>query len=113
MTVTKADLGNTLFGRVGLNKREARDFVEMFFERIRCSLEQGTAIKLSGFGSFTLRDKTPRPGRNPRTGEQVAISARRVVTFRASRKLKDRVAQNSFELTQGLGRQGRKGRKGQ
>ena len=104
MTVTKADLGNILFGQVGLNKREAREFVETFFERLRCSLEQGTAIKLSGFGSFTLRDKTPRPGRNPRTGEQVAISARRVVTFRASQKLKDSVVENSFELTQKLGR---------
>lgn len=104
MTVTKADLGDTLFGQVGLNKREAKDFVEIFFERVRRSLEQGTAIKLSGFGNFTLRDKTSRPGRNPRTGEQVAISARRVVTFRASQKLKDSVVGNSFELTQKLGR---------
>lgn len=104
MTVTKADLRNTLFDRVGLNKREARDFVELFFERIRRSLEHGTAIKLSGFGSFTLRDKTSRPGRNPRTGEEVPISARRVVTFRASRKLKDSVVKNSFQLTQRLGR---------
>lgn len=104
MTVTKAELGDILFGRVGLNKREARDFVEIFFEKIRNSLEQGTAIKLSGFGSFTLRDKNPRPGRNPRTGEAVPISARRVVTFRASQKLKDKVVENSFELTQRLGR---------
>lgn len=104
MTVTKADLGETLFGKVGLNKREAKDFVETFFERVRCSLEQGTAIKLSGFGSFGVRDKTSRPGRNPRTGEEVAISARRVVTFRASQKLKNNVAKNSFELTQKLGR---------
>lgn len=104
MTVTKAELSDTLFGRVGLNKREARGFVEAFFERISLSLEHGTAIKLSGFGSFTLRDKTPRPGRNPRTGEDVAISARRVVTFRPSQKLKDHVADNSFELSQRLGR---------
>jgi len=104
MTITKADLGNTLFDEVGLNKREAKDFVELFFEKIRQSLEQGTAIKLSGFGSFTLRDKTSRPGRNPKTGEEVAISARRVVTFRASQKLKDSVVKNSFELTQRLGR---------
>ncbi len=106
MTVTKADLGETLFGQVGLNKREAKDFVELFFEGIRGSLERGNTIKLSGFGSFKLRDKTPRPGRNPKTGEQVAISARRVVTFRASQKLKDRVVKNSFELTQKLGRKG-------
>ncbi|NNC98859.1 MAG: integration host factor subunit alpha [Gammaproteobacteria bacterium] len=104
MTITKADLGNTLFDEVGLNKREAKDFVELFFEKIRQSLEQGTAVKLSGFGSFTLRDKTSRPGRNPKTGEEVAISARRVVTFRSSQKLKQSVVDNSFELTQRLGR---------
>jgi len=91
MTVTKAALSQTLFGRVGLNKREARDFVETFFERIGQALEQGRAVKLSGFGGFSLRDKTPRPGRNPRTGQAVDIEARRVVTFRASQKLKRRV----------------------
>lgn len=104
MTITKADLGNTLFDEVGLNKREAKDFVELFFEKVRQALEQGTAVKLSGFGSFTLRDKTSRPGRNPKTGEEVAISARRVVTFRSSQKLKQSVVENSFELTQKLGR---------
>jgi integration host factor subunit alpha len=104
MTITKADLGNVLFDEVGLNKREAKDFVELFFEKIREALEEGTAVKLSGFGSFTLRDKTPRPGRNPKTGEEVAISARRVVTFRSSQKLKRNVVDNSFELTQKLGR---------
>jgi integration host factor subunit alpha len=104
MTVTKAELGNTLFDEVGLNKREAKDFVELFFEKIRISLENGTSVKLSGFGSFTLRDKTSRPGRNPKTGEEVDISARRVVTFRSSQKLKENVVQNSFELTQRLGR---------
>ena len=104
MTVTKADLGNTLFDEVGLNKREAKDFVELFFEKIRQSLENGSSVKLSGFGSFTLRDKTSRPGRNPKTGEEVAISARRVVTFRSSQKLKESVIRNSFELTQKLGR---------
>ena len=104
MAITKADLGNTLFDEVGLNKREAKDFVEIFFEMIREALEQGAAVKLSGFGSFVLRNKTPRPGRNPKTGEEVSISARRVVTFRSSQKLKDVVASNSFELTQKLGR---------
>ena len=104
MTVTKADLGNTLFDEVGLNKREAKDFVELFFEKIRQSLESGSSVKLSGFGSFTLRDKSSRPGRNPKTGEEVAISARRVVTFRSSQKLKENVIRNSFELTQKLGR---------
>lgn len=104
MTVTKADLGNTLFDEMGLNKREAKEFVELFFEKIRQSLESGSSVKLSGFGSFVLRDKTPRPGRNPKTGEEIAISARRVVTFRASQKLKESVAENSFDLTQRLGR---------
>lgn len=100
MTITKADLGNSLFDEVGLNKREAKDFVETFFERIRQSLEQGTQVKLSGFGSFILRDKTSRPGRNPKTGEEVAISARRVVTFRSSQKLRERVIRNSISLAQ-------------
>lgn len=104
MTVTKADLGNTLFDEMGLNKREAKEFVELFFEKIRQALESGSSVKLSGFGSFVLRDKTPRPGRNPKTGEEIAISARRVVTFRASQKLKESVAANSVELTQKLGR---------
>ena len=98
MTVTKADLAETLFEEVGLNKREAKELVELFFEQIRQTLESGTAVKLSGFGSFTLRDKNPRPGRNPKTGEEVPISARRVVTFRASQKLKDRVTENSPNL---------------
>ncbi len=104
MTVTKSELGNTLFDEVGLNKREAKDFVELFFEKIRLSLESGYAVKLSGFGSFMIRDKTSRPGRNPKTGEAAAISARRVVIFRASQKLKNAVVNNSFELTQKLGR---------
>ncbi|MGI9311354.1 MAG: integration host factor subunit alpha [bacterium] len=104
MTVTKAELSAVLFAQLGLNKREAKDFVELFFARMCRALEHGGAVKLSGFGSFTLRDKTPRPGRNPRTGEAVAISARRVVTFRPSQKLKSRVAANSPELTRRLGR---------
>ncbi len=105
MTITKAELSNILFDEVGLNKREAKDFVEIFFEKIRHSLENGVSVKLSGFGSFTLRDKPSRPGRNPKTGEEVTISARRVVTFRSSQKLKKSVIKNSFELTQRLGRQ--------
>lgn len=107
MTVTKEELSETLFGRVGLNKREARDLVEAFFERISATLERGSALKLSGFGSFSLRDKTPRPGRNPRTGEAVSISARRVVTFRASQKLKAGVAANAAERAQRQPRPGR------
>ncbi|SMC17279.1 integration host factor subunit alpha [Andreprevotia lacus DSM 23236] len=88
MTLTKADLADLLFDKVGLNKREAKDMVEAFFEEIRTSLQEGDVVKLSGFGNFQLRDKPQRPGRNPKTGEEIPISARRVVTFHASQKLK-------------------------
>lgn len=91
MALTKADLAEHLFNVLGLNKREAKDIVESFFEEIRTSLEQGEAVKLSGFGNFNLRDKSERPGRNPKTGEEIPITARRVVTFRAGHKLKSRV----------------------
>jgi integration host factor subunit alpha len=87
-TLTKAELAELLFERVGLNKREAKDMVETFFEEIRDALERGESVKLSGFGNFQLRDKPQRPGRNPKTGEEIPISARRVVTFHASQKLK-------------------------
>ena len=88
MTLTKADLFDLLNEKVGLNKREAKDMVEAFFEEIRSRLEAHEDVKLSGFGNFQLRDKTQRPGRNPKTGEEVAISARRVVSFHPSAKLK-------------------------
>ncbi|QIT56111.1 integration host factor subunit alpha [Aquisalimonas sp. 2447] len=91
MALTKADMAERLFEEVGLNKREAKELVECFFEEIRQSLEDGTAVKLSGFGNFDLRDKSERPGRNPKTGEEIPISARRVVTFRPGQKLKARV----------------------
>jgi integration host factor subunit alpha len=87
-TLTKAELAELLFEQVGLNKREAKDMVETFFGEIRDALERGEAVKLSGFGNFQLRDKPQRPGRNPKTGEEIPISARRVVTFHASQKLK-------------------------
>jgi integration host factor subunit alpha len=87
-TLTKAELAELLFERVGLNKREAKDMVETFFDEIRDALERGESVKLSGFGNFQLRDKPQRPGRNPKTGEEIPISARRVVTFHASQKLK-------------------------
>jgi integration host factor subunit alpha len=87
-TLTKAELADMLFERVGLNKREAKDMVETFFDEIRDALERGESVKLSGFGNFQLRDKPQRPGRNPKTGEEIPISARRVVTFHASQKLK-------------------------
>ena len=87
-TLTKAELAELLFEQVGLNKREAKDMVETFFDEIRDALERGESVKLSGFGNFQLRDKPQRPGRNPKTGEEIPISARRVVTFHASQKLK-------------------------
>ena len=87
-TLTKAELAELLFERVGLNKREAKDMVDMFFEEIRFALQRGDSVKLSGFGNFQLRDKPQRPGRNPKTGEAIPITARRVVTFHASQKLK-------------------------
>jgi integration host factor subunit alpha len=90
-TLTKAELAELLFEQVGLNKREAKDMVETFFDEIRDALERGEAVKLSGFGNFQLRDKPQRPGRNPKTGEEIAITARRVVTIHASQKLKGMV----------------------
>ena len=90
-TLTKAELSEMLFERVGLNKREAKDMVETFFEEIRDALVRGESVKLSGFGNFQLRDKPQRPGRNPKTGEAIPISARRVVTFHASQKLKAQI----------------------
>ena len=92
-TVTKAELADALFERLGLNKREAKDMVETFFEEIRLALENGESVKLSGFGNFQLRNKPQRPGRNPKTGEEIPITARRVVTFHASQKLKALVEQ--------------------
>ncbi|GAB4464138.1 MAG: integration host factor subunit alpha [Burkholderiaceae bacterium] len=92
-TMTKAELADALFERLGLNKREAKDMVDAFFDEIRHALERGESVKLSGFGNFQLRDKPQRPGRNPKTGEEIAITARRVVTFHASHKLKAAVAE--------------------
>ena len=87
-TLTKAELAELLFERLGLNKRESKDMVEAFFEIVNAALVQGTDVKLSGFGNFAIRRKAPRPGRNPRTGEPIPIKARNVVTFHASHKLK-------------------------
>jgi len=91
MALTKANISNCLFDEVGLNKREAKEFVDGFFEVIRVALENGDNIKLSGYGNFHLRDKSERPGRNPKTGEEIPITARRVVTFRPGQKLRARV----------------------
>ncbi|TQV80243.1 integration host factor subunit alpha [Aliikangiella coralliicola] len=91
MALTKADMAERLFEDLGLNKREAKEMVEGFYEEIRNSLSTNQQVKLSGFGNFDLRDKKQRPGRNPKTGEEIPISARRVVTFRPGQKLKARV----------------------
>ena len=89
--LTKAEMAEKLFEELGLNKREAKEVVELFFEEVRSSLEVIEQGKLSGFGNFDLRDKSQRPGRNPKTGEEIPITARRVVTFRPGQKLKARV----------------------
>jgi integration host factor subunit alpha len=89
--LTKAQMADRLFDELGLNKREAKEIVEMFFDEIRRSLERNEQVKLSGYGNFELREKGERPGRNPKTGEEIPISARRVVTFRPGQKLKARV----------------------
>ena len=90
-TLTKAELADLLFDRLGLNKRESKDMVEAFFEIVQSALISGRDVKLSGFGNFNIRRKAPRPGRNPRTGEAIPIKARNVVTFHASHKLKGAV----------------------
>ncbi len=99
--LTKSEMAERLFEELGLNKREAKEIVELFFEEIRGCLEANEQVKLSGFGNFDLRDKSQRPGRNPKTGEEIPISARRVVTFRPGQKLKARVESfaESGELT--------------
>ncbi len=91
MALTKADMAKSLFNEIGLNKKEALELVNSFFEELEASLADGEQITLSGFGNFYLRDKNERPGRNPKTGEEVPNPARRVVTFRPGQKLKARV----------------------
>ena len=88
MALTKANMAEYLFEELGINKREAKEILELFFDEIKSTLEAGQQVKLSGFGNFDLRDKVARPGRNPKTGEEIPVSARRVVTFRAGDKLK-------------------------
>lgn len=87
--LTKAQLAELLFEQIGLNKRESKDMIDAFFDLVSRSLVEGHDVKITGFGNFQIRTKAPRPGRNPRTGEAVAIAGRRVVTFHASHKLKE------------------------
>lgn len=90
-TLTKAQLVNLLCDHVGLSKRESKEMVDVFFDRVAQRLINGAEVKLSGFGNFQIRTKAPRPGRNPRTGELIPIDERRVVTFHASSKLKEQI----------------------
>ena len=90
-TITKADLADYLFQKIGLNKREAKEVVDSFFDVLREALLSGEDIKLSGFGNFSIKKKSERPGRNPKTGEEIPITARKVITFHASQKLKQRM----------------------
>jgi integration host factor subunit alpha len=93
--LTKAQLADLLFDQIGLNKRESKDMIDMFFTTIAEQLVEGKDVKISGFGNFQIRTKAPRPGRNPRTGESFPIKARRVVTFHASSKLKEQIQESA------------------
>jgi integration host factor subunit alpha len=95
MAVTKADLAERLYEELGLSKREAKEMVEFFFEELRTALAAGESVKLSGFGKFDLRVKKQRPGRNPKTGVEIPITARRVVTFRPGQKLRARIEEHA------------------
>lgn len=97
MALTKAEIAEHLYEKLGMNRRDAKELVETFFEEIRQALESGEQVKVSGFGNFDLRDKAQRPGRNPKTGEDIPISARRVVTFRPGQKFKARVEDANFD----------------
>lgn len=101
--LTKAQLADLLFEQLGLNKRESKDMVDAFFDLITDQLVAGTDVKISGFGNFQIRTKAPRPGRNPRTGEAIAIGARRVVTFHASHKLRDQIQDDPHAKAVGVG----------
>ncbi|WP_131669337.1 integration host factor subunit alpha [Psychrobacter pygoscelis] len=95
-TLTKADMIEHLMQQMHLTRQEGRCIVESFFDELSSSLVEGNVIKLSGFGNFELKDKRSRPGRNPKTGEPVAVSARRVVTFKAGQKFRQQVDANLF-----------------
>lgn len=86
--MTKADLIESIYEKIGFSKKESADIVEMIFDTIKETLEKGQKIKISGFGNFVVRSKRPRMGRNPQTGQEIEISARRVLTFRPSQVLK-------------------------
>jgi integration host factor subunit alpha len=101
MTLTKAELTDNLSNKLGLSKPEAKQFIDLLFEELRLSLSQGKEVKLSGFGNFAVRDKNSRPGRNPRTGKEVEVTARRVVTFHPGQRLKESIENCHFEINDG------------
>jgi integration host factor subunit alpha len=101
LTLTKADLSKHLDEEIGLTNREAKEIVDLFFQYVSDSLINGKQVKISGFGNYTLHDKRERPGRNPRTGEEVPVTARRVVTFHCGQKLKARVEKQTSKESQG------------
>lgn len=100
MTLTKAELSEALAQQVHLPKGEAKELIDYLFEEIRRTLENGEEVKISGFGNFELKNKNSRPGRNPKTGENVAIEARRVVTFKPSQKLKNRIEHHEIKVSE-------------
>jgi len=93
--LSKAAIAESLSNKVGLSQSEAKKLVEVFFEVLRQALENGQHVKLSGFGNFILRDKSTRPGRNPKTKEEIPVQARRVVTFKPGLKLKSKIEQRT------------------
>lgn len=98
MALTKAEMAESLADKLHLQKREAKDLVDLLFEEIRLALQRGEEVKISGFGNFAIRKKNQRPGRNPKTGQDIPISARTVVSFKPGQKLKARVELFKGEL---------------
>jgi integration host factor subunit alpha len=86
--MTKADLVERIFEKIGLSKKEAQEIIEILFDTMKQTFVEGESVKISGFGTFNVRQKSSRRGRNPKTGEDLEITPRRVITFRASNQLK-------------------------
>ena len=105
-TLTKAVLKAALIEKLGFDKQEAFDFVDDFFKEVSEALVSGDRVKLSGFGNFVLNEKSARPGRNPKTGEDFEIAARRVVTFKVGGKLKELIESNTHKIAEKEGRNG-------
>jgi integration host factor subunit alpha len=89
--MTKADLVDSIFEKVGLSKKEAQEIVEILFDTMKQTFIEGESVKISGFGTFNVRKKTARRGRNPKTGDDIEITPRKVITFRVSNQLKSSI----------------------